>query len=214
MRLWARLGPGADTASCSADDVQWRLPGLVLSMSGLEQGLHDQASVRVAVLGRLDELAGEPVPAGTAGTCLARHWARRGPRALRGSVGDFVAVVHEPGCGRTWFFRDLVGTVPLYVAPVHHGLIVTTSLPDLVDELGAPRVDERWMRSYLDGMWPRRGSSPYADIQLLPPGSVIVADAQGATSCRALDDWRWSNLASVEDPDLAAAEFRRSSTAP
>lgn len=208
--LWADVGPRA--ASTRGDEHMahgqaWSGPGLTVAVSGGEQSLHVRPDLVVVVLGRIDELCGSPVDATAAAAAVASAWRTRGPTVMSGAAGDFVVLAHERPEGRTWVVRDMVGTIPVYLLSGRRGVIASTSLPRLVTALPTPTPDDRWTHAYLDGQWPPLGSSPYAGVRLLPPGSVAKVSGVGFEEHR-YDAWRWSPDGLSEDMDQAQERFQ------
>jgi hypothetical protein len=146
--------PSPDVLGYSDDRVH-------LQVEGTEASLSAGPDLVVAVSGRVDELPRGSASgrASTAAERVLQAVRQRGPDALQGAAGDFVAVWYDRQSAELAVFRDIAGTVPAYLVAGRHQ-VVATSLGVAVAAAGDLSVDWDWVSSYLAGSWPEVGRSP------------------------------------------------------
>ncbi len=91
----------------------------------------------------------------------------------------FASAFEKDGCH--WLIRDHLGIVPLFYSNSGRQLRASTNIKDLIDKSDAVELDRRGLLSYL-GFGTTKLISPFKDIKIVPPGSVIKVEKTGEVS--------------------------------
>jgi asparagine synthase (glutamine-hydrolysing) len=149
----------------------------------------------------------------TDGQLILFAWQRWGERCTEYMLGDFVFIIWDWQQQRLFCARDQLGVKVLFytckggvalVSNEHNALIET----GIVDKA----FSEEWLVRKLWGLGPRTFSSPWRDIQVLPPAHTLVIDADGIR-LRRYWQLQTREFAQRRDEDLLAELDQRFQTA-
>jgi asparagine synthase (glutamine-hydrolysing) len=127
------------------------------------------------------------LPRDAAPAVLARAaYARWGLGFAERLEGEFALVVWDPARRRLVGARDRFGVKPFYYSADARGLAAASELASLLAGLpGRPDPDPAWIADYLTGHPSDAAATAYRDVRRLEPGSLLVAEADGAVETRA-----------------------------
>ncbi|HMP82583.1 MAG TPA: asparagine synthase (glutamine-hydrolyzing) [Verrucomicrobiota bacterium] len=201
---------GPDAVGSNGNDAAM-MGATRLAIRGIHDGLQpiiDPASGVMAVCnGEIDNhrelrtwLAsrGREVKQATDVAVIPALYAEVGDAFAEKLVGAFAAAVWDPRRQRLVLARDRAGERPLFYAHAEDGFVFATELAAMVSDGRLPvALDVAALKRYLQfGIFPSPGT-PFAQVQKVAPGEIVVMDADGVHRRRY---WRWSV---VETPKSA-----------
>ena len=136
--------------------------------------------------GRLDnrgdlarQLGGSAAEASSDGSLVVAAYARWGVAGLARVIGDWSAVLSDPGRRAIVLASDFSGVRPLYYHHRGHDVLWSRSLEALLVHVDASALDEQYVAGYLTvGGYP--GRTPYAGVHAVVPGYAVRVTADGA----------------------------------
>lgn len=115
-----------------------------------------------------------------------------GPAFAEKLVGAFAIGIWDPREQRLTLIRDRAGERPLFFTQTGSAVIFATEIASLVSEGRLPvKFDKAALQRYLRFGLFASPTSPFAQIQKVPPGGIIQIDARGV---RHSTYWRWKNV--------------------
>ncbi len=167
-----------------------------------KQPLVDAASGVVAVCnGRLTTTrnfaagwpdANRPVQQATDVAVIPGMYLELGEAFAEKLVGAFAIAIWDPRERKLTLVRDRAGERPLFFTKTNDTIIFATEIASLASEGKLPvAFDQVALRSYLQFGLFASPSSPFANIEKIPPGSSVQIDARGI---RRSTYWRWKNV--------------------
>lgn len=109
---------------------------------------------------------------------------RWGPSAPAHLLGDFSVILWDTHERRALLARDHLGISTLYLAHEPDRVIVDHELAPVLSQLRQVHVDEETVAGFLRGELENDERTLYREITRVPPGHVVVVDANGRTSHR------------------------------
>lgn len=107
-------------------------------------------------------------------------------------VGAFAIAVWDPRDKRLTLVRDRAGERPLFFTQTGGNVIFATELGSLVSECKLPvKFDQTALQRYLQFGLFISPSSPFANVEKVPPGGIVQIEAHGV---RRSTYWRWKNV--------------------
>jgi asparagine synthase (glutamine-hydrolysing) len=107
-------------------------------------------------------------------------------------VGAFAIAVWDPRERRLTLVRDRAGERPLFFSQTTENVIFATEIASLVSQGKLPvTFDIAALQRYLQFGLFASPSSPFANIQKVPPAGIVQIDARGI---RHSTYWRWNNV--------------------
>jgi asparagine synthase (glutamine-hydrolysing) len=118
-------------------------------------------------------------------------------------IGAFAIAVWDPRDRKLTLVRDRAGERPLFFTQITGNVIFATEIASLVSEGKLPvRFNQAALQRYLQFGLFASPSSPFANIQKVPPGGIVQIDARGI---RHSTYWRWNNVETAKQkPSLDA----------
>lgn len=110
---------------------------------------------------------------------VAQAYRRWGELFLEPLVGDFAVAIWDGPRRRLLLARDPFGARPLYLVPRSRS-VLWASTPSALLATGEidPQVDDAWVAGFLtNAQWAEE--SPFATIEVVPPGSAVVFEPRG-----------------------------------
>ena len=137
---------------------------------------HGRVDNRRDLVRQLGDSAAE---ASSDGTLLVTAYERWGDAGLGGLIGDWSAVLSDPGRRAIVLATDFSGVRPLYYHHRGHDVLWSRSLEALLGWVDANALDERYVAGYLTvGGYP--GRTPYAGVHAVVPGYAVCVTVDGA----------------------------------
>src|SRR5258708_2057396 len=107
-------------------------------------------------------------------------------------VGAFAIAVWDPRDRKLTLVRDRAGERPLFFTQTTDNVIFATEIASIVSEGKLPvTFDNAALQRYLQFGLFASPSSPFTNIQKVPPGGIVQIDARGI---RRSAYWRWKNV--------------------
>jgi asparagine synthase (glutamine-hydrolysing) len=146
---------------------------------------------------------GRPVQSATDVAVIPGMYLELGADFAKKLVGAFAIAVWDPRERRLTLIRDRAGERPLFFTQTTDNTIFATEIGSLVSEAKLPvTFDRAALQRYLQFGLFASPSSPFANIQKVPPGCLVQIDAAGI---RHSTYWRWNNFETAkEKPSLEA----------
>lgn len=118
-------------------------------------------------------------------------------------VGAFAIAIWDPRIHRLTLVRDRAGERPLFFSQTTDNIVFATEIASLISQGKLPvTFDTAALHLYLQFGLFASPSSPFANIQKVPPGSIVQIDASGI---RHSTYWRWKNVETAKQkPSLDA----------
>jgi asparagine synthase (glutamine-hydrolysing) len=144
---------------------------------------------------------GRPVQQATDVAVIPGMYLELGEAFAEKLVGAFAIAVWDPRERRLTLVRDRAGERPLFYSQTTENVIFATEIASLVSECKLPvTFDNAALQRYLQFGLFASPSSPFANIQKVPPGGIVQIDARGI---RHSTYWRWNNVeAAKQKPSL------------
>jgi asparagine synthase (glutamine-hydrolysing) len=177
--------------------------------------------ISLVLFGRFERTGRDQPASGSAATpdWLLQRFLSRGDAFLDGLHGHYAVAVADADSGALWLAMDPAGQRRIFVRTDAQGLCFSTQLADFADLLGSELQLDRGLEEFLlahEFLPDRR--TPYAGVQVLPPG--VVARWDGSTlQQRAIDpgpiweDWlggySLDRAGSEETVDAVGRAFQR-----
>jgi asparagine synthase (glutamine-hydrolysing) len=173
-----------------------------LAIRGLQDGkqpmVDPNSGVTVVCNGDIDnhrelrrwlEDRGRPVLQETDVAVIPGLYAELGEAFVSRLIGAFALAVWDPRIGRLLLARDRTGERPLFFARAPDGIVFSTEIAALVSHGGLPvNLAQDALRRYLQFGVFVAPDTPFAQIQKVAPGHMILIDANGI---RSQIYWRW-----------------------
>src|SRR6267378_4546200 len=135
---------------------------------------------------------GRPVKEATDVAVIPGMYLELGAAFAEKLVGAFAIAVWDPRERRLTLARDRAGERPLFFSQTADSLIFATELASLVSECKLPvTFDQAALERYLQFGLFASPSSPFTNIQKVPPGGIVQIDVRGI---RNTTYWRWNNV--------------------
>ncbi len=116
-------------------------------------------------------------------------------------MGAFAIAVWDPRERRLTLVRDRAGERPLFFTQTTDNVVFATEIASIVSERRLPvTFDNAALQRYLQFGLFASPSSPFADIQKIPPGGIVQIDARGI---RRSTYWRWNNVETAKTKTVA-----------
>jgi asparagine synthase (glutamine-hydrolysing) len=135
---------------------------------------------------------GRPVRPATDVAVIPGMYLELGEAFAEKLIGAFAIAVWDPRERRLTLVRDRAGERPLFYTQTTDNIIFATEIASLVSECKLPvTFDHAALQRYLRFGLFVSPSSPFANIQKVPPGGIVQIDARGL---RHSSYWRWNNV--------------------
>lgn len=137
---------------------------------------------------------------------LAEFWNQNHHKAVVRLLGEFNALTADHTTQSVFLFADPLGVRPLYYAQYQGSLLVSGSLPWLIDQLPSVSPNEEAICYYLLRDWPGGEHTFYREIRRVIPGTYLRWKAGKLTSLRS---WEFEppTPSRFRDPQEAAERF-------
>jgi len=89
-------------------------------------------------------------------------------------LGEYAAIIHDPGSGQALLTHDSMGLAPLYISECQEGLIFATHLVDILDATANDLLDEEYLADYIAMGVITTERTPYLGIRRLMPGRSML----------------------------------------
>lgn len=123
-----------------------------------------------------------------------------GPEFPARMNGQFAFALYDTARRRLVLGRDHVGIAPLFLAETAEGLVFGSEIKALLRHPAVPRrVDPTGLDQILTFPGPVSPRTLFAGIESLPPGTVLVADADGGRRRAAYWDLDYPDAAEIDD---------------
>ena len=135
---------------------------------------------------------GRPVKQATDVAVIPGLYLELGEAFAEKLVGAFAVAVWDPRENRLTLVRDRAGERPLFFTQTTDNVVFATEIASLVSGGKLPATFDRpALQRYLQFGLFASPSSPFANIQKVPPGGIVQIDARGI---RHSTYWRWKNV--------------------
>jgi asparagine synthase (glutamine-hydrolysing) len=152
---------------------------------------------------------GRPVKQATDVAVIPGMYLELGAAFVEKLTGAFAIAVWDPRERRLTLARDRAGERPLFFSQTSEHVLFATEIAGLVAEGKLPvNFDTAALQRYLQFGLFASPSSPFANIQKVPPGGIVQIDAHGI---RHSTYWRWNNVETAKQkpsPDAFDKIFR------
>ena len=137
---------------------------------------HGRLDNRGDLARQLSDCAGET---SSDGALVAAAYERWGSAGFGRVIGDWNAVLSDPGRSAIVLASDFSGVRPLYYHHRGRDVLWSRSLEALLGDVDADALDEQYVAGYLTvGGYP--GRTPYADVHAVVPGYAVRVTIDGA----------------------------------
>jgi asparagine synthase (glutamine-hydrolysing) len=154
---------------------------------------------------------GRPVQQATDVAVIPGMYLELGEAFAEKLVGAFAIAVWDPRERKLTLVRDRAGERPLFFTQNNDTIIFATEIASIVSNGKLPvSFDHAALRRYLQFGHFVSPSSPFANVEKVPPGGIVQIDARGV---RRSTYWRWKNVETPKQkPSLDAFDniFRES----
>lgn len=141
---------------------------------------------------------GRPVTQATDVAVIPGLYAELGEAFASRLIGAFAVAVWDPRAGRLVLARDRAGERPLFFRRTANEVVFATEIAALVSRERAPcELSQDALRRYLQFGIFFSPDTPFAQIQKVAPGQLVVFDASGT---RRQTYWRWLNVERKKKP--------------
>ncbi len=141
---------------------------------------------------------GRPVSQATDVAVIPGMYLELGEAFAEKLIGAFAIAIWDPRKKRLILARDRAGERPLFFTQTADNLVFGTEIACLISQHKLPVVfDSHALHQYLQFGLFAASSSPFANIQKVPPGSIVQVDEYGA---RCSTYWRWKNVETPKQP--------------
>ncbi|HEX3855774.1 MAG TPA: asparagine synthase (glutamine-hydrolyzing) [Verrucomicrobiae bacterium] len=135
---------------------------------------------------------GRPVKQATDVAVIPGMYQELGEAFAEKLIGAFAIAVWDPRELRLTLVRDRAGERPLFFSQTTDNIVFATEIGSLVSECKLPvTFDNAALQRYLQFGLFAAPSSPFANIEKIPPGGMVQIDARGI---RRSTYWRWKNV--------------------
>jgi len=141
---------------------------------------------------------GRPVLQATDVAVIPGLYLELGPDFAEKLTGAFAIALWDPRTGRLILARDRAGERPLFFTQTAGSVVFATGIASLVAGGGVPlTLDYPALQRYLRFGLFASPTSPYTEIQKVPPGGIVQITAEGI---RHSTYWRWNNVGTPKQP--------------
>jgi asparagine synthase (glutamine-hydrolysing) len=141
---------------------------------------------------------GRPVKQATDVAVIPGMYLELGEAFAEKLTGAFAIAIWDPREHRLILARDRAGERPLFFTHTADNLVFATEIACIISRHRLPVVfDTDALHQYLQFGLFAASSSPFANIQKVPPGSIVQVDARGV---RCSTYWRWKNVETPKRP--------------
>ncbi len=146
---------------------------------------------------------GRPVRQATDVAVIPGMYLELGEAFAEKLIGAFAIAVWDPRDRRLTLVRDRAGERPLFFTQTADSIIFATEIASMVSEGRLPVMfNQTALHRYLQFGLFAPPTSPFADIQKIPPGGCVQIDADGVRHSKY---WRWNNVEKAKQkPSLDA----------
>jgi asparagine synthase (glutamine-hydrolysing) len=146
---------------------------------------------------------GRPVRQATDVAVIPGMYLELGETFAEKLIGAFAIAVWDPRDRRLTLVRDRAGERPLFFTQTADTVIFATEIASMVSECRLPvTFDRSALHRYLQFGLFAPPTSPFTNIEKIPPGGSVQIDARGV---RRSTYWRWNNVEkSKQKPSLDA----------
>ncbi len=135
---------------------------------------------------------GRPVKQATDVAVIPGMYLELGEAFAEELIGAFAIAVWDPRERKLTLIRDRAGERPLFFTQAGNNIIFATEIASIVSEHGLPvTFDHASLQRYLQFGLFAAPTSPFANIEKVPPGGNVKIDARGV---RRSTYWRWKNV--------------------
>src|SRR5271154_277007 len=135
---------------------------------------------------------GRPVKQATDVAVIPGMYLELGEAFAEKLVGAFAIAVWDPRERRLTLVRDRAGERPLFFTQTTDNVVFATEIASIVSECRMPvTFDRAALQRYLQFGLFAAPTSPFANIEKIPPGGIVQIDARGV---RRSTYWRWKNV--------------------
>jgi asparagine synthase (glutamine-hydrolysing) len=146
---------------------------------------------------------GRPVKQATDVAVIPGMYLELGEAFVEKLIGAFAIAVWDPRERRLTLVRDRAGERPLFFNQTADNIVFATEIASIVANGKLPvTFDNAALQRYLQFGLFVAPTSPFSNIEKIPPGGIVQIDARGV---RRLTYWRWKNVeAPKQKPSLDA----------
>ena len=146
---------------------------------------------------------GRPVTQATDVAVIPGMYLELGAAFAEKLIGAFAIAVWDPRERRLTLVRDRAGERPLFFSQTTDNVVFATEIAGIVSEGKLPvTFDKVALQRYLQFGFFASPTSPFANIEKVPPGGIVQIDARGV---RHSTYWRWKNVETTKQkPSLEA----------
>ncbi len=135
---------------------------------------------------------GRPVKQATDVAVIPGMYLELGEAFAEKLIGAFAIAVWDPRERKLTLVRDRAGERPLFFTQTVDNIIFATEIASIVSECRLPvTFDNAALQRYLQFGLFAAPTSPFANIEKIPPGGIVQIDARGV---RRSTYWRWNNV--------------------